>query len=114
MRQNAKGPRARARRHDWVDERSRALGAAVADKLWDDPSLLRVAHDNLERWECIREPEPVLEEWRTILSMSSLEELRELLTEESERARRVRQSSPFAGVLSPEERRAIFRRYESL
>lgn len=36
------------------------------------------------------------------------------LTEDSPRARRLRQSSPFPGVLTPPERNAIFAHYESL
>jgi hypothetical protein len=37
----------------------------------------------------------------------------ELLRAPDERATRLRQSSPFAGVLTPRERQAILDRYES-
>ena len=37
-----------------------------------------------------------------------------VLTDEGPRGRRLRQSSPFPGVLTPRERQAIFDRYESI
>ena len=42
----------------------------------------------------------------------SLPQLVELLTSTRERATWLRQSSPFAGVLSPQEREAILRRHD--
>lgn len=110
----ARGPRARARHHDWIDERSRALDEAVVEKLHQDPSLVRRAWENLDRWEIQRGPHPVFEEWRSILRELHGEDLYRFLTEDSEHANRLRQSSPFAGILSQEERIAVFRRYEAL
>lgn len=109
----AQGPRARARRHDWIDERKLAMHAKIAEKLRQNPELLHVAWDNLARWESARGPQPTFPEWREILSQP-LPLVLELLIEESERADRLRQSSPFAGILSPEERMAIIEYYESL
>ena len=111
-----KGPRARARRHDWVDERSRALHAAVAEKLRRDPSLVRVAFENLARWErgAGSHARPALEEWRRLLTDEPLERVLALLTGDSDEAAALRQNAPFAGVLSPEERAAILSRYERL
>jgi hypothetical protein len=109
----AKGPRARARQHDWIDERKRAMHVRVAEKLRADPGLIRTAWENLERWEGLRGPEPVYDEWREILSWP-LEALLEVLVEESEPADRLRQSSPFAGVLTPAEGMAIIEYYETL
>jgi len=43
-----------------------------------------------------------------------VEKILDLLTSDDENARRLRQSSPFAGVLSQEERRSIFDEYEAL
>jgi hypothetical protein len=109
-----KGPRARQRLHDWVDERGRALDAAVAEKLRANPGLISRALENLDRWERQRGPEPAYVEWRQILRNSSSGEVISLLLDDSERADRLRQSSPFAGILSQDERLSIFRRYEAL
>ena len=108
------GPRAQKRLHDWVDERGRALDAAVAEKLRVSPELISRAIENIERWERQRGPDPSYCEWRRILTDSSADEVIALLLDDSERATRLRQSSPFTGILSPDERLAIFRRYEAL
>lgn len=51
----------------------------------------------------------MLDEWRTILKTYSLEQVISLLQEDSTRAARLRQSSPFAGIgISEEERASIF------
>jgi hypothetical protein len=42
-----------------------------------------------------------------------LERILELLASSDEHPRRLRQSSPFCGILSPEERLAILKDYES-
>jgi hypothetical protein len=110
----AKGPRAQKRLHDWIDERSRALDACVADKLRKDPELIAKGLETLDRWERARGPLPVLREWRQILASRSPRDVVALLLDDSEDAARLRQSSPFTGILSPEERLAVFRFYETL
>ena len=100
------------RSHEWIDQRSLALHEAVAVKLEVQPRLLAVARGNLERW-LATSPSPVLKEWQNLLDDLPLPELLALLLSPSEEARRLRQSSPFAGLLTPAERQAIFDRYES-
>ena len=116
MTTGARGPRARARRHDWIDERSRALHVAVAEHVRRDPGLVGRAVAKLAAWEHSSDPQslPALLEWRRILERSPLPDLLAFLVEDSERANRLRQSSPFEDVLSQEERLAIFRRFETL
>ena len=114
MQRAARGARATRRDHAWIDERSRALHAKIAEKLRAQPSLVSVAHDNLDRWERLRGREPALDEWRALLRTTPLPDLLRLLTEESENADRLRQSSPFAGVLTEQERTAVFQHYETL
>jgi hypothetical protein len=100
------------RSHSWIDERSHALHVAVASKLECDPALIDVARSNLTRW--LREtPAPAWVEWQQLLEATPLAELTTLLRSRDERANRLRQSSPFAGLLTPQERRAIFDRYAS-
>lgn len=100
------------RSHQWIDERSLALHAAVAAKLEARPELLDVARQNLERWLSMR-PAAALREWQAILDRAPLPDVIELLRARSADAARLRQSSPFAGVLSQSERQSILDVYES-
>ena len=100
------------RSHQWIDQRSLALHEAVAAKLEADPQLLDVARRNLERW-LQQNPALALREWRRILDSTPLADVVALLRSSSEEATRLRQSSPFAGLLTTEERRAIIGVYES-
>jgi hypothetical protein len=99
------------RSHEWIDRRSLALHEAVAAKLEAAPALLEVARANLSRW-LHANPSAALMEWGGVLERSSLPELVALLRSTSESAVRLRQSSPFAGVLTREEREVILRRYD--
>jgi hypothetical protein len=99
--------------HRRIDERSLALHRAVAAKLRNDPALLRIATENLDRWyDNAAHSRPYLDEWRRILHLP-LEELLALIGQEGERMTALRQNSPFAGVLEPAERWAIYSRFES-
>ena len=103
-----------ARSHNWVDQRSLALARAIADKLRRDPALLEVARENIRRWKVSLHPwPPALQEWESVLALG-LETALATLTKDGPQGRRLRQSSPFAGVLTPQERNAIFEEYESL
>jgi hypothetical protein len=48
-----------------------------------------------------------LREWKTVLSTMSVPRICRLLVEESARGRRLRQSLPFLGALSPAEREQL-------
>ena len=100
------------RAHEWVDRRSLALHDAVAAKLEAQPELLDVARANLQRWLRLN-PAPALHEWARLLDSLSVPALVGLLRSADERATRLRQSSPFAGFLSAQERQAILNDYES-
>jgi hypothetical protein len=100
------------RSHEWIDRRSLALHEAVAVKLEAHPELLDIARANLGRWLAVSTP-PALTEWRDLLERAPLSDLLALLRAPGERATRLRQSSPFAGVLSPAERRSILAAHES-
>ena len=101
-------------RHELTDEISRSLGRRVAERLSQQPELLQVARDNLDRWSRRNASVPSLlrcyAEWRAILERP-LEEICSLLNSDSEEARRLRQNSPFAGVLSPREVWELKRRF---
>lgn len=101
--------------HEWIDQRSLALDRAIAAMIRTQPELLDRARITLARWIAQREPEVpfALLEWREILSHSSLEEILDFITQDNEEARRLRQSSPFCGILPEEVRLAILKEYET-
>ncbi len=98
--------------HRLIDERSLALGAAIARGLEDHPSWIPHAQQTLERWLVTADPRvrPALLEWRALLS-GPVADLIVVLTGPDERSMRLRQSNPFAGVLPISERNEIFRRF---
>ena len=93
-------------RHELINEVSLELGRRTAVRLRQQPELLQLAQENLVRWTRLNANAPALlrcyAEWREILHQP-LEEICQLLSSESEAARRLRQNSPFAGVLSARE-----------
>ena len=94
--------------HSRLDERSLALHRLVVEKVQADPALLDKAQENVRRWqEASGSPSLALAEWEEILS-APVDQVAAFLVERSERATRLRQSSPFAGILTEDERRAIF------
>src|ERR1017187_8640628 len=100
------------RTHEWIDQRSLALHDAVAARLEAQPQLFEMARANLQRW-LKASPAAALREWQRLLDTLPLANLLALLRSPDEHAARLRQSSPFAGLLTPAERQAILNRYES-
>lgn len=98
--------------HAFLDEFALAYHRAVADRLRSEPSaVLGHARRNLERWtegDAFGLGEQAsLEEWRRILDEADVSWLIEVITGASDEGQRLRSSSPFVGVLSPEERMEI-------
>ncbi len=94
--------------HSRLDERSLALHQRVAEKVLDDPALLERARGNVRRWqESNGSLSPALAEWEQILT-GSADQVARFLVERSEKATRLRQSSPFTGILTEPERLAIY------
>jgi hypothetical protein len=99
--------------HRRLDERSLALHQLVAQKIQVSPTLLDKARDNLRRWQQANaSPSPALAEWAHIMC-GPVDQVVALLVERSERAARLRQSSPFCGILTRAERRAIYESYST-
>lgn len=107
--------RSAMRSHDWIDARSLALDARIAEKLEAVPSLLDHVRATLRRWIAQREPDvPVaLREWDDILNRTSTDAIVALLRRDDPHIRRLRQSSPFCGILTPAERLAILKDHET-
>jgi hypothetical protein len=95
--------------HRLLEARSLALHCLVARKIAHNPSLLGIARRNIEAWSrgAGEETPRYLVEWRQILKRP-WPQIAALITEQGENAARLRQSSPFAGVLSAAERKRIY------
>jgi hypothetical protein len=100
--------------HRVLDARSLVMHTVAAAKIARDPSLIGRAKRNLDRWKLEFEDEAPAwwREWNNILK-KPWQEVVFLMTELSEKAVRLRQSSPFAGVLTPKERRRIYEAFKS-
>lgn len=95
--------------HRLLEARSLAMHAVIAQKIERDPKLLDVPRNNLKRWSARWENEVPAwyDEWRGIMNRSWAD-IAAIITEPSEEGARLRQSSPFAGVLSAAERKRIY------
>ena len=104
--------------HEVIDERSYELHQVVAGILRDHPEKLELALEWMERF--LEDPEysvtakEALQEWMDLIQERGLVGVLAKLTERSEDATRMRQSSPFASIMPQEERVRIFQKYESL
>lgn len=89
----------------------------IAARLERDPdAVLAKAFANLDAWQERHRGsalEPVFLEWRNLLGALNPAEIGALITAEDQRAIRLRQSSPFAGVLTPKEVWAIKKDHEA-
>jgi len=102
--------------HDLIDRRSLELNRLVVEKIRQKPELMDFVRQNLDR--TLIEPilsescKNALQEWRTIFSLRSFDEILGILVEDSDEGQRLRQSTPFTGILNQRERLEVFRRYE--
>ena len=96
--------------HALQDGVSLEIARRVAARLREHPALLEVARENLARWSRQNAGAASLlacyAEWQALLSLP-LEEICDRLCAETPEGHRLRQNSPFAGVLSPAEIWAI-------
>jgi hypothetical protein len=104
-------------RHRKLEERSLALHREIAQRVRSNPDLLSSVRERLSK--DIRSGRfsisliDAMQEWLDLLDSSSVEQLLELLVDEGGNGRRLRQSTPFAGILTQEERRRILEKHES-
>ncbi|MCC6536938.1 MAG: hypothetical protein IT162_05275 [Bryobacterales bacterium] len=100
------------RGHARIDRRSLAMHEAIAARLLSQPAeVLAIARDNLaRRLPSAGRSRHYLDAWREILALSAAEIAR-IIVEDTERMTAMRQNSPFAGVLTPRERWAIYDEY---
>lgn len=94
------------------DFRSLEIHNLIAEKLEDNPSLVNVAINNINRWKKQNSfPQPYLDEWLNIIN-SGQDVLLSFLRSTTEDAQRLRSSSPFPGIISEEERNKIFEKFQ--
>ena len=95
--------------HALKDARSLALHCLTARRIAGNPALLRKARANLVRWrKRYSDDAPnYFKEWERKLARP-LPEILAFMTEFSEEGVRMRQSSPFAGILSAADRKKIY------
>lgn len=93
--------------HRQLDQRSLVLAREFARRLLANPSLIQVARDHLSRWRARPDVGTALHqcylEWAALLDRLTVPELADLLQRDDEDAARLRQNTPFAGILTPEE-----------
>ena len=82
------------------------MACRIADGLPEHQEWIDFANANLERWSRLNAGVPSLlrcyAEWRKLLA-NDVVEIRAILTAETDEGQRLRQNSPFAGILSPGE-----------
>ena len=95
--------------HRVLEARSLAMHCLAAQKVERNPALLREVRETLAAWRSRygADAPRALEEWQAILERS-WPEIAALITDPGERATRLRQSTPFAGVLSARERKRVY------
>jgi len=103
--------------HTIIDARSRDLHAIIAGKIRLHPSVLGQVCKTLARWlRAMDETDrgrDALVEWQLRVNDQPLDEVLEFMASEDEEACRLRQSSPFMGLLTEQERQDVFRKYEA-
>lgn len=96
-------------RHRVIEARSLAMHCLIAQKIAADPALLNIARRNIAAWRARygESPPRALDEWQALLERP-WPEIAALIIDPGEAAARLRQSSPFAGVLTPAERQRVY------
>jgi hypothetical protein len=92
--------------HEVQDSISFELAHRIASGLPLHPEWLELARANLERWSRLNSNAPSLlrcyDEWRKLLDQD-ISEICAVLIAGTEEGQRLRQNSPFAGVVAPDE-----------
>lgn len=96
--------------HQHIDQRTRAMHSLIVAKIRHDPALFVQVLATLARWRGMvcGASQPHLQAWQA-LAQQGMEPCLQMATEDSERAAVLRQASPFAGMLTNEERFAFLK-----
>ncbi len=94
--------------HRLAEARGLAYHRAVAVRLEQDPSLLDGVRERLDEWVAAGgRSSGYAREWRRLVDLP-LPELLAVMVDEGEHARALRQATPFAGLITPQERWRIW------
>jgi hypothetical protein len=98
----------RVKTHQAIDARSLAMVRRIVEKIDADPERrgLARAREVCARW--LERGNVPAREWMRILERPWTE-IRQILLDESDEGQRLRQSDPFVGILTPDERWEIYR-----
>jgi hypothetical protein len=95
--------------HRLSEERSVAYHRVIAERLRNQPEILEMARQRVQTWLTgTTEPPFYARKWAEILA-GDLPSVAAFLVDRGELATELRQSTPFAGALQPEERWKIWR-----
>jgi hypothetical protein len=94
----------RPNQHQEIDARSLEMALAIARKIDESPELLV----QVRQWAILHQDKGAMKEWLPYLN-KPWPEIRDVLTDPGELGARLRQSSPFVGILSNQERWAFYR-----
>jgi hypothetical protein len=89
------------------------MARRIAEKIRRKPHLMEIPRRVLARW---KRKSPVWPacfcEWERILASNTTERVLEILTQDNDEGQRLRQSDPFIGILTEEERIWFLEHYE--
>lgn len=102
------------RTHQEIDERSLEMAKLIVQKIDDDPTHngLQRARNTCQEWLSTEGMSSDVRIWDEILK-GDWSKVREVLLDQTEYGKRLRQSSPFVGIISQEERRIIYKKYSN-
>ena len=101
--------------HTLIDRLNVQQDRSVAAELRRDGRILRLARANLRRWIARdgKHVRRVFTEWRRILHHLSADEIADFLISNTPLAKRLRQSSPFAGLFSEAHGHGVHKKHET-
>jgi hypothetical protein len=98
--------------HRLAEARSLAYHRAIAERLPNDPAIVSAARARVERWLAEGRSAHYAGEWQKVLAAPPTE-IRAVLVADTEYARALRQTTPFAGAIGPRERWRIWKEVRS-
>jgi hypothetical protein len=99
--------------HQWLDLANLEMCRAIARKVRRDPGLMRIPRANLRRWRRkLGYWPPAYREWEAILRHNPPGRVLRILTQDNDEGQRLRQSDPFVGILTEQERAACLQLHE--
>src|SRR6266478_5079516 len=106
-------PRPPERSHQWIDARNLEMARLVAEKIRRNPALFGEAVETLRHWKRRLRPVPdAILEWDRIFRHKTRGQILRILTQDNDDGQRLRQSDPFCGILTEEERLRFLAEYE--